>query len=259
VRQRAALIDADPGVVRALSERLEGVGWEIRVLTCPVSIDGIVADRLGAIVVDLTLLGSDPWEYLERLRAALPDLVIVVCTGPSTVAQRVLGLRLGADDWLTKPCHPDELVARVEAGMRRLRRAGGGHAPALVAADLEIRPGAAQAFVRGESVGLTRREFELLSVLARSEGRVLEREEIYQRVWGYAMVRGDRSVDVFVRKVRLKLEQVTPDWSYVHTHFGVGYRFAPASARLYNEITSGGARPDGLHRDGRPGRATCRL
>jgi DNA-binding response OmpR family regulator len=143
--------------------------------------------------------------------------------------------------------------------MRRLRRAGGGHAPALVAADLEIRPGAAQAFVRGESVGLTRREFELLSVLARSEGRVLEREEIYQRVWGYAMVRGDRSVDVFVRKVRLKLEQVTPDWSYVHTHFGVGYRFAPASARLYNEITSGGARPDGLHRDGRPGRATCRL
>ncbi|HZE05507.1 MAG TPA: winged helix-turn-helix domain-containing protein, partial [Solirubrobacteraceae bacterium] len=79
----------------------------------------------------------------------------------------------------------------------------------------------------GEPAGLSRKEYELLAQLAAADGRVLEREEIYQRVWGYAMVRGDRSVDVFVRKLRQKLEAVSPRWRYVHTHFGVGYRFAP--------------------------------
>ena len=75
---------------------------------------------------------------------------------------------------------------------------------------------------------LTRREFELLQLLAQAEGKVLQREEIYQAVWGYAMAHGDRSVDVFVRKVRLKLETASPGWSYIHTHFGVGYRFQPS-------------------------------
>ena len=77
---------------------------------------------------------------------------------------------------------------------------------------------------------LTRREFEVLQLLAQTEGKVLQREEIYQSVWGYAMAHGDRSVDVFVRKVRQKLEKASPDWNYIHTHFGVGYRFQPERA-----------------------------
>jgi DNA-binding winged helix-turn-helix (wHTH) protein len=97
---------------------------------------------------------------------------------------------------------------------------------------VEIRADQFQAFVGGASVELTRREFELIQLLAEAEGQVLQREEIYQRVWGYAMVHGDRSVDVFVRKLRSKLERVSPEWRYIHTHFGIGYRFAaePASA-----------------------------
>jgi DNA-binding response OmpR family regulator len=97
----------------------------------------------------------------------------------------------------------------------------------MVAAELEIRPDQFQAFVGGRSVGLTRREFELIQVLAEAEGKVLERGDIYQRVWGYSMAHGDRSVDVFIRKVRSKLERVSPGWAYIHTHFGVGYRFEP--------------------------------
>jgi DNA-binding response OmpR family regulator len=76
------------------------------------------------------------------------------------------------------------------------------------------------------AVDLTRREFELIQLLADAAGQVLPREEIYQRVWGYAMVHGDRSVDVFVRKLRQKLERSSPRWRYIHTHFGIGYRFA---------------------------------
>ena len=97
----------------------------------------------------------------------------------------------------------------------------------MEAGELAIRSDRFQAFVAEASVDLTRREFELIELLAGAEGRVLEREEIYQRVWGYAMARGDRSVDVFVRKLRQKLERASPSWRYIHTHFGVGYRFAP--------------------------------
>jgi DNA-binding response OmpR family regulator len=82
-----------------------------------------------------------------------------------------------------------------------------------------------EAFVGGRSLGLTRREFELLVLLAGSQGRVIPRDRIYERVWGYQMAHGDRSVDVFVRKLRRKLEVASPGWRYVHTHFGVGYRF----------------------------------
>ena len=101
----------------------------------------------------------------------------------------------------------------------------------MTAGEVEIRADRFQAFVGERSVDLTRREFELIELLADAEGRVLEREEIYQRVWGYAMARGDRSVDVFVRKLRQKLEKASPGWRYIHTHFGVGYRFAPELAR----------------------------
>jgi DNA-binding winged helix-turn-helix (wHTH) protein len=92
--------------------------------------------------------------------------------------------------------------------------------------ELAIRPDRFDAYAGAEPAGLSRKEYELLRQLAAADGRVLEREDIYQRVWGYMMVRGDRSVDVFVRKLRTKLERISPHWRYVHTHFGVGYRFA---------------------------------
>jgi DNA-binding response OmpR family regulator len=100
----------------------------------------------------------------------------------------------------------------------------------MLAGEIEVRPDQFQVFAHGRSIDLTRREFELIQLLAGAEGRVLEREEIYQRVWGYTMAHGDRSVDVFVRKLRSKLQAASPDWHYIHTHFGVGYRFAPERA-----------------------------
>jgi DNA-binding response OmpR family regulator len=228
---RLAVIDTDSGFLQVLDKRLERLGWEHRTLATAVPVETLVAMRLSALVIDLSVLGSHGWEYLHRVCEELPALGIVVCTGQSTVAQRVRGLRLGADDWLAKPCHPEELIARVEAVARRRRRSDARDAATPVAAgELEIRGDRFQAFVDGDSVDLTRREFELIELLAASEGRVLEREEIYQRVWGYTMARGDRSVDVFVRKLRQKLEKASPDWRYIHTHFGVGYRFAAEPA-----------------------------
>jgi DNA-binding response OmpR family regulator len=225
---RIAVIDGDSGFVQVLSKRLEGGGWQYRVLASPVPLDSLVALRLHAVVVDPAVLGPAAWTYLEKLCARLPQLGVVVCTGQSTVAQRVRGLRLGADDWVTKPCHPEEVIARVEAVVRRRKRAElRADKRPILSGELEVRADLFQVYVAASSADLTRREFELIQLLAESEGQVLQREEIYERVWGYAMVHGDRSVDVFVRKLRQKLERVSPDWRYIHTHFGIGYRFAP--------------------------------
>jgi DNA-binding response OmpR family regulator len=224
---RIAVLDRDSGFIQVFSKRLDRLGWEHRVLASPVPTDAVASMRLSALVVDLAVLGPQAWAWLERLCGALPELGIVVCTGPSTVAQRVRGLRLGADDWITKPCHPEEVIARVQSVVRRRRRSTGRTTTKPVnAGEVEIRSDHFQAFVGDRSIDLTRREFELIELLAAAEGRVLEREDIYSSLWGYAMVRGDRSVDVFVRKLRQKLEKASPKWRYIHTHFGIGYRFA---------------------------------
>src|SRR5215217_943896 len=183
---RLAVLDSDTGFLQVLSKRLEGAGWQHRVLASPVPLDAIVAMRLNAIVLDLEVLGPQGWNYLEKLCARLPGLGVIVCTGRSSVAQRVRGLRLGADDWLTKPCHPEELIARVEAVVRRRKRSEARvDSASTMIGEVEIRPDQFQAFVGGVSVDLTRREFELIELLADAQGQVMQREEIYQRVWGY--------------------------------------------------------------------------
>jgi DNA-binding response OmpR family regulator len=221
---RVAIIDDDSGLVTVLDRRFSALRWEREVLGYAATPDQLAALRLHAVIINPEITGLD---YLERLAMALPGPALLVCTRAAPVADRVRGLRGGADDWITKPCHPEELVARIQAVMRRRRV---GEMPAddspLVAGELRIRPDMFDAYVGDRPASLSRKEYELLRQLANADGRVLEREEIYQRVWGYTMVRGDRSVDVFVRKLRQKLEQLSPDWRYVHTHFGVGYRFA---------------------------------
>jgi DNA-binding response OmpR family regulator len=247
---RLAVIDTDSGFIKVLAKRLEVAGWQHRVLSTPVPPEELVAMKLNAVVIDIAVLGTEGWEYLERVCGMLPELGVVVCTGQSTVAQRVRGLRLGADDWIGKPCHPEEVIARLEAVVRRRRRSRvQSDVGPLIAGELEIRPDQFQAFVGGGSVELTRREFELLQLLAEAKGSVLEREAIYQRVWGYSMAHGDRSVDVFVRKLRQKLERGSPSWRYIHTHFGIGYRFDPESLIEADEAaaeTPAPAAPEGV-------------
>ena len=245
-----AIIDSDSGFLQVLTKRIETAGWQYRVLSSPVPVEQIVAMRLNALIVDPAVIGPQAWNYLEKLCKRLPGLGILVCTGPSTVTQRVRGLRLGADDWITKPCHPEEVIARVQSVVRRRRRSTARtEAKPLSAGEVVIRADRFQAFVGDQSIDLTRREFELIELLASAEGRVLEREEIYSRLWGYTMVRGDRSVDVFVRKLRQKLEKASPDWRYIHTHFGIGYRFAAESLEVVDPAAVPSTLPAGWTAD----------
>ena len=186
--------------------------------------------KLNALLIDLSILGPTGWEFLERVSGMLPDLGGGRLHQGSTVAQRVRGLRSGADDWIV-----EALAPRGGDGADRSGRAPSAPEPAsaeagpVVAGEIEIRADQFQAFV-GRSLDLTGASSSSRSCWPSRAGRVLEREEIYQRVWGYAMAHGDRSVGVFVRKLRQKLEQASPGWYYIHTHFGVGYRFEPQAA-----------------------------
>ncbi|MGI8506616.1 MAG: winged helix-turn-helix domain-containing protein [Solirubrobacteraceae bacterium] len=241
-RLRLAVLDRDSGFMQVLANRLGTLGYEYRALAGSATPDALVGMHLGALVVDPAVLGPGAWDYLEGVCSRLPGLAVIACTGPSSVAQRVRGLRLGVDAWVTKPCHAEELICVVEATLRRHRRT---EMPALEAAtrfgQITVRPDLHQVYADDVSLELTAREFELLRLLTGSD-RVLRREEIYERVWGYAMAHGDRSVDVFVRKLRQKLRVASPEWSYIHTHFGVGYRFAPE-----RDGTLGGG--DGVERE----------
>lgn len=220
-----AIIDRDTGMIQVLGKRLDAAGWDHKVVSSPLTPHALVRLRLNALIVDISAVGPEWWLYIEEVCMRLPGLAVVVCTGPSSVTQRIRAFRLGVDAWVTKPCHPEELICLTEAVVRRHRR----HeldvvdAP-LQAGELILRAELHQAYVGQASLDLTAREFELLQLLIQSD-RVLRREEIYERVWGYAMAHGDRSVDVFIGKLRQKLRRTSPKWNYIHTHFGVGYRF----------------------------------
>jgi DNA-binding response OmpR family regulator len=224
---RLALIDDDTGLMTVLERRFSAMRWDGRMIGYAATPDELAALKLHAVLINPSITGLD---YVDWVAERLPGLALLIVSRPAPVADRVRGLRSGADDWVTKPCHPEELVARVEAVLRR-RRTGElpAQAQTIVAGELSIRPDRFDAYVGAAAASLSRKEYELLQQLAMAGGRVLEREDVYQRVWGYTMVRGDRSVDVFVRKLRSKLEAVSPRWRYVHTHFGVGYRFAAES------------------------------
>ena len=140
--------------------------------------------------------------------------VVVVCTGPTSVAQRVRGLRLGADDWVTKPCHPEEVLARVEAAVRARQAGASVTEPPSRSSPASSRSGrtCSRPSSAGGRSGSPGASSSCSSCCPRPQGRVIPRERIYERVWGYAMAHGDRSVDVFVRKLRKKLEAASPGW-----------------------------------------------
>jgi len=223
---RVAVLDRDSGFLLVLAKRLERLEWNHSVLAPTVSTKKIAAMRLDALIVDPAVLGPRSWDWLERLCQARPKYRIIICTASSTVTERVRALHMGVDDWLTKPCHPEELVARIEAAVGHRRRPEPRSTEPITMGEVEVRRDQYQAFVTGRSVGLTRREFELIELLAGADNEIFEREVIYRRLWGPAMVRSDRSLDVFVHKLRRKLERASPRWRYIHTHWGLGYRFS---------------------------------
>src|SRR5919204_4112896 len=179
-------------------------------------------------VLDLMLPGVDGWRFIETARAEGIGTPIVVVSARGTEHDRVHALEIGADDYLVKPFSMKELVARVQAAARRgVRPQEAERGDAIEIEELRIDPATVQAYVAGESAELTPTEFRLLYQLALDRGRVATRDELLQKIWGRREGHRDRTVDVFVRRLRDKVDARAPRHSFIQTRYGVGYKLEP--------------------------------
>src|SRR5881275_74297 len=179
-------------------------------------------------VLDLMLPEKDGWSVIESARAEGIGTPIVVVSARGTEHDRVHALELGADDYLVKPFSMKELVARVQAAARRgVRAQSEERGDAIEIEELRIDPREVQAYVDGESAELTPTEFRLLYALALDRGRVTTRDELLQKIWGRRETHRDRTVDVFVRRLRDKIDRIAPRHTFIQTRYGVGYKLEP--------------------------------
>jgi DNA-binding response OmpR family regulator len=185
-------------------------------------------ERPDVLVLDLMLPGRDGWSLIEAARAEGIPTPIVVVSARGTEHDRIHALEIGADDYLVKPFSMKELVARVRAASRRAsRRDDTPRGEPIEIEELRIDPLEVQAYVDGESAQLTPTEFRLLYQLALDRGRVVTRDELLQRIWGRRETHRDRTVDVFVRRLRDKIDRRAQHHTFVQTRYGVGYRLEP--------------------------------
>jgi DNA-binding response OmpR family regulator len=228
---KVLIVEDDEIIARSMSRHLAAAGFD------PVWVDrgeqGVARLRFenpAVCVLDLMLPGVDGWRLIEQARDDGIGTPIVVVSARGTEHDRVHALELGADDYLVKPFSMKELVARVRAASRRgVQPQEPATGDAIEIEELRVDPNRVEAWVGDESVGLTPLEFRLLYALATARGRVLTRDEILQKVWGRRETHRDRTVDVYVRKLRAKIDRRAPRHAFIHTRHGVGYMLEPES------------------------------
>jgi DNA-binding response OmpR family regulator len=227
---RVLIVEDDEVIGRGISGHLANASFEpLLVARGETGLARLRYERPDVCVLDLMLPGLDGWAFIETARAEGIGTPIVVVSARGTEADRVRALELGADDYLVKPFSMQELVARVRAAARRgVRAQDETRGDAIELEELLIDPREVQAYVDGESANLTPTEFRLLYALAQETGRVVTREELMQRIWGRRQRQRDRTVDVFVRKLRDKIDRRAPHHTFLHTRHGVGYKLQPA-------------------------------
>lgn len=224
---RVLVVDDDPTVADVVVRYLEREGYTAdAVADGHTALEAIGAQLPDLVVLDLMLPGIDGFEVYRRLRALAPVPVIML-TARGDEDDRVVGLELGADDYVSKPFSPRELTARVKSVLRRARgQVSGSELGEIAANGIVIDLGAREVRVDGAAAVLTSREFDLLAFLARNPRRVFRREELLEQVWGYTY--GDTStVTVHIRRLREKVERDPSHPTHLTTVWGVGYRFDP--------------------------------
>jgi len=226
-RLRTLVVDDERPLVQILSTYLEREGFEVLA-----AFDGeqavalARAERPDLIVLDLMLPGIDGIEACRHIRS-FSDAYIVMLTAKAEEVDKIIGLSTGADDYLTKPFSPGELIARVRAMLRRPRSSDPGRDTVRRFGALELDPGAREVRVDGRPVELTRLEFDLLDALSSEPRLVFSRARLLERVWGGEWFGDDHVIDVHIANLRRKLGDDPAAPRYVRTMRGVGYRMGP--------------------------------
>ena len=227
---RILIIDDDARLGAMVTDYLGESGFRASVRET--AADGLAllrAEPFDAIVLDVMLPDLDGFEVARRLRqseGAGTRVPVIFLTAKDTTADKVEGLRLGVDDYVTKPFSIEELIERVKAVLRRSSGAGPGESR-LTYHDLVMDEETRDVWRAGRLIELTPTEFKLLYTLALDRGRVVTRDELLQKVWGRRETHRDRTVDVFVRRLRQKIDRPAPRHSFIQTRFGVGYKLEP--------------------------------
>ena len=226
---KVLIVEDDDVIARGMSEHLKAAGFDpIAVGAGEVGLARLRYENPDVCVLDLMLPGVDGWRLIEAARSEGIGTPILVVSARGTEHDRVHALEIGADDYLVKPFSMKELVARVKAAVRRgVRAQDAPRGDAIEIEELRIDPREVQAFVAGSSAELTPTEFKLLYTLALERGRVVTRDELLQRIWGRRQTHRDRTVDVFVRRLRDKIDKRAPDHTFIQTRYGVGYKLDP--------------------------------
>ncbi|MBA3366900.1 MAG: response regulator transcription factor [Actinobacteria bacterium] len=226
---KVLIIEDDSVIAQGMARHLAAAGFDpLEVRNGEAGLARLRYERPDVCVLDLMLPGTDGWKLIETARGEGIGTPIVVVSARGTEHDRVHALELGADDYLVKPFSMKELVARVGAAARRgVRPQGRQRGEPIEIEELRLDPGNVQGYVDGSSAELTPTEFRLLYALALEQGRVLTRDELLQRVWGRRATHRDRTVDVFVRKLREKIDRRSSRHTFIQTRFGVGYKLEP--------------------------------
>jgi two-component system, OmpR family, response regulator ResD len=221
------VVDDEPTVTEVVARYLDRAGYDTRVAADgPAAIAEVADRRPDLVVLDLMLPGVDGLEVMRRIRGPGDGrLAVILLTAKGEEGDRVTGLRLGADDYVVKPFSPSELVARVDAVLRRVEYSATPQDP-LVFDDLRIEPASRRVLLDGRDAALTQREFELLLFLARHPGQVFTRDELMDQVWNYSFYTDTSTVTVHIRRLRAKVEPDPDRPRFLETVWGVGYRFA---------------------------------
>jgi two-component system alkaline phosphatase synthesis response regulator PhoP len=226
---KVLIVEDDDVIASSMSQHLSGAGFDpVTVGRGEVGLARLRYEAPDVLVLDLMLPGLDGWSLIESARAEGIGTPIIVVSARGTEHDRVHALQIGADDYLVKPFSMKELVARVQAAARRgVRAQPEERGEAIEIEELRIDPREVQAYVDGESAGLTPTEFRLLYALALDRGRVTTRDELLQKIWGRRETHRDRTVDVFVRRLRDKIDRVASRHTFIQTRYGVGYKLEP--------------------------------
>jgi DNA-binding response OmpR family regulator len=226
LRGSILVVDDEPTIAEVVARYLERAGYEAcTARDGPSAVATALASRPDLIVLDVMLPGFDGLEVMRRTHDGLERSVpVILLTAKGEESDRVVGLRRGADDYVVKPFSPAELVARVDAVLRRSRAADAVTEPVRFG-HLEIDPAARAVRVGGREVELTQREFDLLLFLARHPGQVFSRDQLMDRVWQFSFYTDTTTVTVHIRRLRSKIEANPSKPVWIETVWGVGYRF----------------------------------
>jgi two-component system, OmpR family, response regulator VicR len=231
VKGRVLVVDDDPAIRDVVRLNLEAEGFEVCSAEDVASgLREFSARPFVLAILDIMLPDGDGFELARRLREQ-SDLPIIMLSARDSDVDKAVGLGIGADDYVTKPFSPIELVARVKAHLRRYEAAGGGNgaaatgAAAIDAGLVRIDIASHRVQVRGEDVDLTSKEFDILCLLAEHPGRVYTKAQIYEHVWGEEAFGDLSTVQVHVRRLRIKIEEHPDEPALVTTVWGIGYRF----------------------------------